>query len=127
MAYCRWSTDDYQCDLYVYADVSGGYTIHVAGGRYLFKEPLPPPVSFMTDIPEWVERHNKVMAMCEAADQEKIDLAYAGDSFYGYSAEQAVDTLRMLHGLGYRFPCDEVTEAIQEDGDNEPEEEDGTA
>lgn len=31
MSYCRWSSDDFECDLYCYADVRGGYTTHVAG------------------------------------------------------------------------------------------------
>lgn len=30
MSYCRFSSEDYQCDVYAYADVAGGYTIHVA-------------------------------------------------------------------------------------------------
>lgn len=27
MSYCRWSTDDFKCDLYIYEDVAGGWTI----------------------------------------------------------------------------------------------------
>lgn len=29
MSYCRWSSDNFKCDVYVYADVSGGWTTHV--------------------------------------------------------------------------------------------------
>ncbi len=33
MSYCRWSSDDGQCDVYVYEDVAGGWTTHVASRR----------------------------------------------------------------------------------------------
>ena len=41
MSYCRWSSDDWKSDLYVYADVAGGYTAHVAGRRRDFTPPEP--------------------------------------------------------------------------------------
>src|SRR5687767_6611694 len=44
MSYCRWSTDDFQCDLYCYEDVSGGFTTHVAGRRKIWDAPLPTQV-----------------------------------------------------------------------------------
>lgn len=40
MSYCRWSSMNWQCDVYVYEDVSGGWTTHVAGSRRLFG-PIP--------------------------------------------------------------------------------------
>lgn len=33
MSYCRWSSMNWMCDVYVYEDVSGGWTTHVAGRR----------------------------------------------------------------------------------------------
>lgn len=33
MSYCRWSSDNYQCDIYAYRHVCGGYQVHVAGRR----------------------------------------------------------------------------------------------
>lgn len=39
MSYCRWSSMDYQCDLYIYDDVSGGLTVHVAAGRLAGTDP----------------------------------------------------------------------------------------
>ena len=44
MSYCRFSSDDWQCDVYVYADVAGGWTTHVAAVRFVFDKELPPPV-----------------------------------------------------------------------------------
>lgn len=41
MSYCRWSSDDWQCDVYVYADANGGWTCHVADRRRIFDETYP--------------------------------------------------------------------------------------
>lgn len=38
MSYCRWSSDNWRCDVYVYQDTNGGWTTHVAGRRHV----LPP-------------------------------------------------------------------------------------
>lgn len=65
MSYCRFSSDDYQCDVYVYQDGNGGWTTHVAGSRYLFKEPLPAPAMFSSadNFKIELERHQTVMAI----------------------------------------------------------------
>jgi hypothetical protein len=39
MAYCRWSSDFFECDAYVYEDVNGGWTTHIAGRRQKHKLP----------------------------------------------------------------------------------------
>ena len=114
MAYCRWSTDDFQCDVYVYADVNGGYTTHLAKTRYVFQEPLPEEVPFdAKHIPEFMERHKKVMEMCAAAKFEPIELPHAGECF-NLDKEGTVALLEKLRGLGYRFPANTI-QAIQED------------
>lgn len=38
MSYCRWSSNNWRCDVYVYEDTGGGWTTHVAGRWYV----LPP-------------------------------------------------------------------------------------
>ena len=37
MSYCRWSSDDFQCDVYVYESVAGGFVTHVAANRVVFR------------------------------------------------------------------------------------------
>lgn len=64
MSYCRWSSDFGECDVYVYEDVSGGWTTHVAGRK--LKKKVPDEVKAMypeTGDPEWV---SKYMAANEA-------------------------------------------------------------
>jgi len=46
MSYCRFSPDNFRCDVYVYEHVDGGYTTHVAGSRFLF--PVLPDLSPIT-------------------------------------------------------------------------------
>lgn len=53
MSYCRFSTDDYQCDVYVYEDVGGWWSTHVAGNRPVYAEPLPDPVPFRGNTEAW--------------------------------------------------------------------------
>ena len=119
MSYCRFSTDDYQCDVYAYDDCMGGITIHVAGSRYIYAEPLPPHVPFSTEnLDAWMERHNKVMAMVEAAGREKIKAKHAGESFYGLDQDSAVALMEELKSLGYKFP-DDVVDAMQEEVEDE--------
>lgn len=40
MSYCRWSSMNWKCDVYVYADASGGWTTHVASRKRIFS-PIP--------------------------------------------------------------------------------------
>lgn len=44
MSYCRWSSNDFQCDLYCYEDINGGWTTHIAGSKLIPREPLPPEI-----------------------------------------------------------------------------------
>ncbi len=113
MSYCRWSTDDYMCDLYVYDSVSGGIAIHVAGNRLIYKEPIPEPVSY-TDIEGFMARNAKVNQMIEEAERVRIGLPYDGDTFDGLSQDKAIEKLEELKALGYRFP-DYVIDSISDE------------
>ena len=65
MSYCRWSSDFFECDVYVYEDVSGGWTTHVAGRRR--KNKLPDEIKSMypsAGDPQWAEKY---MAFDDAA------------------------------------------------------------
>lgn len=112
MSYCRFSTDDFQCDVYVYADVAGGYTTHVASNRVAFAEPLPPPVS-MDDVEAFLARHRQMMALIDASPREPILLEHAGRTFSDDTAAECAARLTQLRSLGYRVP-DGVIEALLE-------------
>lgn len=115
MSYCRWSTDDFQCDLYVYESVGGFWSTNVAGNRIVYKEPLPAPVPFSADrLGEWRERHERVAQMIGEADRVYIELPHAGESFEDPTPGACADRLEYLKGLGYKFP-DDVIDALREE------------
>lgn len=122
MSYCRFSTDDYRCDLYIY-DCGGGITTHVAGSRYVGDTPIP-------EIPEgWHKLPPAEMkALWDAqadwlktARLEPINLPNAGESFYNLDADQTVERVKELRRLGYNFP-DFVLASLEDEAKDEEEE-----
>lgn len=53
MSYCRFSSDNWMSDVYVYEDVMGGWTTHVASRRRLFG---PVPDIPMSGLATWLHR-----------------------------------------------------------------------
>jgi hypothetical protein len=119
MSYCRWSSDDYQCDLYVYESAEG-FVIHVASKRYVFKEDLPPPLPKMPENTTgkeweiwsyaWVCRGQLVSKMLDDAEMVTIGLPHDGESFVRMDAAEAADQVAKLRALGYNAP-----ERLEED------------
>jgi len=103
MSYCRWSSDDFQCDVYIYESCYGGFDIHVAGKKYVFKEPLPPYVD-INDFEKWWERYEIVQEMVEKADLIDIGLPYDGESFNEQSIDDVLKLIKELRAVGYRIP-----------------------
>jgi hypothetical protein len=105
MSYCRWSTDDFQCDVYVYADVAGGFTTHVAGNRPVLDVELPPRVPLTEEnVDAWIERDRIVSEWIEKAERRPIGLPHDGDTFRDETADDAANTLQRLLELGYKVP-----------------------
>ena len=104
MSYCRFSTNDFQCDVYVYASVHGGYTTHVAGNRVIYTSPLPRRIVLRDDPYGYVVRMRQVGAMVEAAQRESIRLPHAGTTFNDSTPAACADRLEKLSALGYRVP-----------------------
>lgn len=114
MSFCRFSTDDFQCDLYCY-ESDAGYETIVANNRPRWKVPLPPPVELERDtIAEFVYRTNTVSemlnhpAMCEL---KPIGLPHDGAHFCDKTPQEWADTLQMLKDVGYQFPFELIEEA----------------
>lgn len=115
MSYCRWSTDDFQCDLYCYADCNGGYTTHVAGNKVVFNEPLPPQVPFDPEhIEEWLARERKVDSMLKRAKRVPLNLPHDGEMFRDMTIRDFLKRLLMLRDCGYKFP-DVVIEVLKQE------------
>jgi len=128
VSYCRWSSNDFQCDVYVYEDVGGGFTTHVAGSRYVFSEPLPPRVEWVVgdaaNNAAFFAREQKVSAMVDAATSRPIGLPHDGESFNDGDAGACADRLESLLALGYNVPqcaIDTLREEAAEATQWEPE------
>lgn len=122
MSYCRWSSMNHSCDLYVYADVNGGYTCHVAGRKRVSDTPCPdiPKEWWKLPADELLELHNKQNEWVESAELVDIGLPHDGESFYCQPRDTMVDTLKMLKEAGYTMPED-LIEIIQGETDEEEE------
>lgn len=105
MSYCRFSSDCHQSDVYVYADVNGGFTTHVAGRRRkpLKPVPEPPPDDDMFPLAYW--------DACTAWTQgqgnwEWQDITHeaAGQVFNDATEMECVDRLRALQAAGLNVP-----------------------
>ena len=102
MSYCRWSTDDFQCDLYCY-ESGEGFITHVAGLRVRYKTPLPEPVDEFDFNVSW-KRHETVMEMLDDAEREPIGLPYDGKKFYDPDLPSFLERVKMLQEVGYNVP-----------------------
>ena len=103
MSYCRWSSDNWRCDLYCYESVAGGFTTHVAARRIVGD--IPPEPSFGLPLdPEWGIKHRAVMDFIKAAERREIGGAYDGETFSDPDPTSFLDRLLLLRDAGYRFP-----------------------
>lgn len=112
MSYCRWSGEDYQCDVYVWADVNGGWRTEVAGRRWVYEVELPPPVELApgcTDeqVRAWYQRHRTVTDL--HGDETKgrwFDLPEpdGGRSFWHDTPGECADHLERLREAGFNVP-----------------------
>lgn len=104
MSYCRWSSDDFSCDVYVYEDVGGYWAIHVAGARVVGDVPSTKGLLTTDTVDAYLIAHAAQMAFLDTCEREPIGLPHDGESFDCDSPEEAADTLEMLRGLGYIVP-----------------------
>lgn len=113
MSYCRFSSMNFACDLYVYTSAAG-FVVHVAANRIV--GPVP-PLSWPKDEsrPEdakFIASIQEQMAYVSQAQRIAIDLPHAGETFTCADAGIALETLRRLRMIGYNFP-EEVLTALQ--------------
>ena len=112
MTYCRWSSDDWQCDIFCGKN-NGGYKIDVALNRPVFYEPLPPKVVYSEATAyEYFAREAKARMIALFSGRERIGLPYDGVVFQEPDLPSVKGRLLMLREAGYRFP-DYVLEAIE--------------
>ncbi len=120
MSYCRFSTSDFACMLYCYANVHGGYTTHVAANKVIFKEPLPPEVELKEGNYEaYAARMAKIHQMIDEGERVPIGLPYDGETFHD-TLDGFKKRVKELVALGYVVPqeCLENIYAETDENDN---------
>lgn len=87
MSYCRWSSLDYTCDVYVY-ESDNGWETNVASRRVVWKIDLPPPALVEGTDPEryllWMQRGTVVKQLYDDGANwywYKLPKKWSGKSF----------------------------------------------
>lgn len=101
MSYCRFSSDDFGCDVYVYQSADG-YCTHVASIRYAGENPIP-PLPRLSD-PSWPVQFQAQLAWIATADRVPIGLQYDGETFVDGNPAACANRLAALAAMGYQVP-----------------------
>lgn len=102
MSYCRFSSDNWKCDIYCYEGGSG-FVTHVAGNRVVGDIPKTPPIT-KENMPAYMVAHRAQMAFLDTCKRAPIDLPHAGKSFDDPDAGSCADRLESLRAIGYHVP-----------------------
>ena len=114
MAYCRFSNDVHQCDVYCYLNNENLYVTHVAAVRFVFDTPLPDPV-YWTDTDAYIKRLSIISDMIETAEKKPIGLQCDGETYEDDDIAGLLKRLVSLRNMGYRVPeyvIDELREEL---------------
>ena len=111
MSYCRWSSDNWRCDLYCYESTSGYWVTCVAYNRIIDYIPEIDWSASSYVINLQMEAQHEILC---SARREDIGLPYDGEMFQDYNLEDLLDRILWLREVGYRCP-DYVIEAIREE------------
>ena len=113
MSYCRWSSDDWLCDVYVYLSTDDYYYIHVADKRVVYPEPLPAEPT-NGDVLDELQRDQAVMMLYSRSPKVDIGLPFDGETFVLRTAKECVDCLTSLKDLGYNVPQYAIDRLLEE-------------
>jgi len=119
MSYCRWSSDNFECDLYCYQS-DDGYVTHVASKRVVGDvPPLPPwPIWSGGDgamhLNQWIVAVRAQHDYVDKAERIPIGLPYDGETFIDVTLGEFLARLLHLREAGYRFP-DSVLDDVREE------------
>lgn len=121
MSYCRWSSNNWDCDVYVYEDVAGGWTIHVAGRR---RKPItgPCPAMDFSGPDALAESYKKQREWLdgEGTDYEWEDLPekWACESYNVPTPGEAANLLQQMLDDGLHVPVEVINELREEDNES---------
>jgi hypothetical protein len=114
MSYCRWSCDNFKCDLYCYESESG-FVTHVASVKIVGTVPHC-SLKMLIDgtAEEYIAAHKIQSEFIESAEKSPIGLPFDGQTFRDPDILSFRDRLISLREAGYHFPS-YVIEQIDEE------------
>ena len=101
------------CDVYVYADVQGGWTTHVAAKRHVEKAPDFSDPKMPLD--EWMEASKRRDEWFDAAEIKQIGLEFDGETFSDDTPKECAERLLRLRETGYNVPQYAVDALMEEE------------
>lgn len=123
MSYCRWSSDDFECDIYAFHHVHGTYEVWVASRRHVSDEPKPASVPYpmggtREEMDAFWEFQFNLDKWLEKATQKPIGLPCDGEQFSLSTPLEAAEKMEELKAMGYNVPqraIDALREEAKED------------
>lgn len=136
MAYCRFSSLNWRCDVYAYEDCAGGFTTHVARRRVVLPV-LPmfnPPVGWAVHRDRsaftrlrfdlgcrlMLATYRLQFFMLSVMPRRDIGLPFDGETFSDGTARECADRLAGLASLGYVVPQYAIDALLEEAGQDLP-------
>lgn len=112
MSYCRWSSNNWECDIYAYED-SASFVVHVAGARHVGNIPEMPDISTVS-VEQFLQAREAQLAALNAAALVPIGGPCDGETFRYDTLQKLYDGLKELQSDGYIVP-DFVFETIEQE------------
>lgn len=113
MSYCRFSSDNFQCDVYVYEAIDAGWMTHIAANRIANATAIP-TVDFRSA--DFAEQFAAQLAYVRTANREPIGLPLDGTSHRDNTPGECADRLVALRAMGYIVPQHAIDELRLEAG-----------
>ena len=118
MSYCRFSSDNWKSDVYVY-ESDNGFEVHVAASRVVGD--IPPLLELSEENREaYSDRYQEQMTAVSTAERVPINGPHDGKSFTFGTVQELFYCLKGLQEAGYHVP-QFVFEAIEEEMNEEPQ------
>jgi hypothetical protein len=121
MSYCRFSSDDFHCDVYVYESCFGGFITLVAANRVVGDVPKIewPPLVGPVGPTLLHAQYMAQMDFMKTAKRAHIGLPHDGEEFVDETPGECIDRLESLRVIGYNVPQYAIDALREEQNDKQ--------
>lgn len=114
MSYCRFSSDNWESDVYVYEHVGGYFQCHVASAKHKHPGGAPCPPLDYTSADTLTATYNLQTAWLKEAVVSPLQLPHVED-FTTPTAGEMAEQLIGLRAMGYHVPQKAIDRLMEED------------